>query len=147
MFVLLFLHILLMFTAVAVASGASVLVLMGARRGDRSMVAAITSLPIPQMAPILYISGGVLGLLTGLAFGYNLLAPWLIIAYVGFALFAAFGILYTGPVFMRTHAVAADPQASGEVFATAMSRFRTDAVVSMAGIAILVADMVFKPFS
>jgi hypothetical protein len=147
MFVLLFLHILLMFTAVAVASGTSILVLLVARRGDQSVVAAITSLPIPRIAPFLYISGGVFGLLTALAFGYNLLAPWLIIAYVLFALFAAFGILYTGPVFMRIHAAVADPQVSGEAFAEAISRFRTDAVVTMAGIALLVADMVFKPFS
>src|SRR5579859_8185347 len=92
--VLLFLHILTMFTAVAVAAGTGILVLMGARRGDRSVVAAITSLPIPRIAPILYISGGVLGLATGFAFGYDLLAPWLIIAYVLFAMLAALGILY-----------------------------------------------------
>jgi hypothetical protein len=147
MFVLLFLHIGLMFTAVAVAMGAGILVLIGARRGDRSVVAALTSLPIPRVAPPLYISGGIFGLLTGIAFGYNLLAPWLIIAYVLFALLTALGILYSGPVFERTHAVAIDPQVSVEAFGEAMGRYRADVALTALGVALIIADMVFKPFS
>jgi len=147
MFVLLYLHIVTMFTAVTVVMGAGILVLIGARRGDRSVVAAITSLPIPRLAPPLYIAGGLFGLATAFVFGYNLLAPWLIIAYVLFALLTALGARYSGPLFERTHTLAADPQVSGEAFGEAMSRFRTDAAVTLFGIALIIADMVFKPFS
>jgi protein-S-isoprenylcysteine O-methyltransferase Ste14 len=147
MFILLFLHILMMFTAVAVAGGTNILLLVGARRSDRALVAAITSLPIPRAAPILYITGGLFGLATALSFGFNLLAPWLIIAYVLFAMLAGFGILYSGPIFARVHAVASDAQAGAEAFRKVMRQYRVDAVLSLAGIGLLLADMVFKPFS
>ena len=147
MSVLLFLHILAMFTAVTVVMGAGILVLIGARSGDRSVVAAITSLPIPRLAGPLYGVGGLLGLATAFVFGYNLLAPWLIIAYVLFAILTVVGIRISGPIFETTHAVAADPAASSEVFGQAMGRFRADAVLTMIGIALIIADMVFKPFS
>src|SRR5690242_17465973 len=147
MFVLLYLHILAMFTAVRVVMGAGILVLIGARGGNRSVVAAITSLPIPRLAGPLYALGGLFGLATAFFFGYNLLAPWLIIAYVLFIFLMAVGIRISGPIFERTHAVASDPAASGEAFGQAMSRFRMDAVGTMIGIALIIADMVFKPFS
>ena len=83
----------------------------------------------------------------GIHFGYNLLAPWLVIAYVLFAILTVVGIRISGPIFERTHAVAADPAASNELFGQAMSRFRMDAAVTLVGIALIVADMVFKPFS
>jgi len=147
MFVLLYLHILAIFTAVTVVMGAGILVLIGARGGNRSVVAAITSLPIPRLAGPLYSIGGLFGLATAFVFGYNLLAPWLIIAYVLFAILTAMGIRISGPIFERTHAVASDPAASNELFGQAMSRFRMDAAVTLVGIALIVADMVFKPFS
>ena len=147
MFVLLYLHIITMFTAVTVVMGAGILTLIGAAGGNRSTVAAITSLPIPRLAGPLYSLGGLFGLATAFVFGYNLLAPWLVIAYVLFVLLTALGIRVSGPLFERTHAVATDPAASPEVFSQAMSRFRMDAGVTLAGIALIIADMVFKPFS
>src|SRR5205085_1157060 len=105
MFVLLYLHILAMFTAVTVVMGAGILVLIGARGGERSVVAAITSLPIPRLAGPLYAVGGLFGLATAFVFGYNLRAPWLIIAYVLFAILTVVGIRVSGPIFERTHAV------------------------------------------
>jgi len=147
MFVLLYLHILAMFTAVTVVMGAGILVLIGARGGERAVVAAITSLPIPRLAGPLYAVGGLFGLATAFVFGYNLLAPWLIIAYVLFAILTVVGIRVSGPIFERTHAVASDPTASSEQFVQTMSRFRMDALLTLVGIALIIADMVFKPFS
>jgi hypothetical protein len=147
MFILLFLHILMMFTAVAVAGGTNILLLVGVRRRDRTLIAAITSLPIPMVAPILYITGGLFGVATALAFGFNLLAPWLVVAYVLFAMLAALGVLYSGPLFARVHAVAADAQAGAEAFREVMGQYQIDAALSLAGIGLLLADMVFKPFS
>jgi protein-S-isoprenylcysteine O-methyltransferase Ste14 len=147
MHLLLFLHILVMFTAVTVAAGTGLLVLVAAARGDRVLVSGALSLPVPKLAPILYISGGLLGLLTALTFGYNLLSPWLVIAYVLFAMLAALGIFYSGPTFEKFHAVASDSTADGEAFAAALRSFQIDTLVTYAGIVLIVADMVFKPFS
>lgn len=147
MSVLLYLHILAMFTAVMVVMGAGVLTLIGARGGNRSVVAAITSLPIPRVAGPLYGIGGLFGLATAFVFRYNLLAPWLIIAYVLFVLLTILGIRVSGPIFERTHEIASDPGTTSDAFDQAMNRFRVDAVVTLIGIALIIADMVFKPFS
>ena len=147
MFLLLFLHILVMVTAVTVTVGTALVVLVAAARRDRALVAGASSLPVSKMAPILYISGGLLGLATALTFGYNLLSPWLVIAYVLFAMFALLGITYSGPTLERLHAVAADATLDGEAFGTAIRRFQVDTFLTYAGIVLLVADMVFKPFS
>ncbi len=147
MYVLLYLHILTMFTAVSLAAGSSIFVLIAARRRDRAAVAALTRLPIDRMVPPLYIVGGLFGLATALVFGYDLLAPWLIIAYLIFAGLAALGIVYSGPLMGRVHAVASDEAADAQAFGDVIRRFQLDAVLSLGGIAIIVADMVFKPFS
>ncbi len=147
MYLLLYLHILLMFTAVSIAAGSSILVLIAAGRRERALVAALTALPLDRIVPPLYIVGGLVGLGTGLAFGYDLLAPWMVIAYVIFALMTALGILYSGPLLGRVHAIATDEGAESQAFTDVLRRFRIDAVLSLGGIALIVADMVFKPFS
>jgi hypothetical protein len=147
MYVLLYLHILTMFTAVSLAAGASILMLIAARRGDRAVVAGLAGLPIARTVPALYVVGGLFGLGTALTFGYNLLAPWLVIAYLVFAFLAGLGIAYSGPLMARVHAIASDRGADGTAFADVMRRFQLDAALSLGGIAVIVADMVFKPFS
>lgn len=147
MFVLLYLHILVMFTAVAVAAGTGLLIQVAAARGDRQLVAGAASLPVPKAAPILYVTGGLFGLATALTFGYNLLSPWLVIAYLLFACLAALGIFYSGPTFERLHAAAIDGSVDSATFGSAVRRFQVDALLTYAGILLLVADMVFKPLS
>lgn len=147
MFVLLYLHILTMFTAVAMAAGSSILVLLAGRRGDRLLIASITGMGLDRVIPPLYISGGLFGILTAATFGYNLVAPWLLIAYILFAALMLLGITYSGPLMGRMHAVAADQGADAQAFGEVMQRFRMDTLVSLGGIALIVADMVFKPFS
>lgn len=147
MYVLLYLHILTMFTAVAMAAGSSILVLLAAGRGDRLLVASITGMRLDRIIPPLYIAGGLFGILTGATFGYSLVAPWLVIAYLVFAALMVLGVLYSGPLMGRMHAVASDQGADHQAFAEVMRRFRLDTLVSLGGIAVIVADMVFKPFS
>jgi uncharacterized membrane protein len=143
---LLYLHILTMFAAVAMAAGSSILVLLADRRGDRRLVASITGLPLDRVIPPLYISGGLFGILTAVAFGYSLVTAWLLIAYTLFAALMLLGIVYSGPLMGRVHAIASDQEADPHAFAEVMQRFRLDTAVSLAGIALIVADMVFKPF-
>ena len=147
MFVLLYLHILTMFAAVSLAAGSSLLLLIAARRGDRVLIAELTGLPIDRIVPPLYILGGLFGLATALAFGYDLLAPWLVVAYVLFAALTVLGIAYSGPLLGRVHTLAADQGAGGPGFEEIVRRFQLDAAVSLLGIALIVADMVFKPFA
>jgi hypothetical protein len=147
MYVLLYLHILTMFTAVALAAGSTILLLIAGQRGDRQLVAGLTGLPIDRVVPPLYILGGLFGLGTALAFGYSLVAPWMVIAYVLFAALTALGVLVSGPLMARIHAAASDHAGGEGALSRVMRRFWLDSVVSLAGIALLVGDMVFKPFS
>jgi len=54
--------------------------LIAERSGQMALVrgVAIASKPIGVAIPIFFISGGLLGLLTAINVGYNLLAPWLV---------------------------------------------------------------------
>ena len=45
----------------------------------------------------------------------------------------------------RLHAIASDQGAEPQAFAEIMRRFRLDTASSLGGIALIVADMVFKP--
>lgn len=147
MYVLLYLHIITMFTAVSLAAGSSILLLIGARRGDRALVASLTGLSLDRIIPPLYVVGGLFGIATGLTFGYNLLAPWMLIAYVLFAGLAGMGILYSGPLMGRVHAVASGQGGDSQAFAVLIRRFQLDTLISLGGIGLIVADMVFKPWS
>jgi len=147
MYVLLYLHILTMFSAVAMAAGSSILVLLAARRRDRLLVASITGMHLDRIIPPLYLAGGLFGILTGATFGYSLVAPWMLIAYAVFAALMVLGVLYSGPLMGRVHAVASDQGADPQAFAEVMRRFRLDTLVSLGGIALIVADMVFKPLT
>jgi hypothetical protein len=146
-YLLLYLHIVTMFIAVSVAAGSSILLLVGARRGDRQLVAGLSALPIDRIVPPLYMVGGLFGLGTGLAFGYNLVAPWMLIAYALFAVLTFLGIRYTGPLVGRVHVVASDQATDAQAFAQVIRRFQLDTMITLGGIALIVADMVFKPFA
>jgi hypothetical protein len=147
MYVLLYLHILTMFTAVTLAGGTSIFMLIADWRADRALAAALTGLPLDRIIPPFYLIGGLFGLLTAVSFGYGLLAPWLLIAYALFAALMALGILYSGPLLNRVRAAATDESVDLGAFAGVMRLGRVDSVISLTGIALIIADMVFKPFS
>lgn len=144
----LYLHVIAMFAAVAVAMGSSLVLLIAARRGELEAIRAITGMPLGRLIPILYISGGLLGLATAISFGFNLLAPWLVIAYALFVILTAIGIAFSGRLIERLHAVLTEPAsaADGEL-ERLLRRLVPDLIVTGAGIALIVADMVYKPFS
>jgi hypothetical protein len=149
----LWLHITTMFTAIAISFGPALLVEL-AYRSDRVAPVremALLAVPIGRVIPILFVLGGLLGLVTAINFGYNLLAPWLLIAYVLFA-----SVLITGVAYNRTlaprivHATADVPDGPltpqiAAIFTDPRYRFVTtlDVVVVIA----ILFDMVVKPFS
>jgi hypothetical protein len=144
----LYLHIIAVFAAVSVAMGSSVVLLIAARRRELDVVRAITGMPLGRLIPVLYGIGGLLGLATAISYGFDLLAPWLVIAYVIFAVLTVVGIVFSGPLIERLHAVLTNPSAGGEgELDRLLGRLTLDTIGTTTGIALIIADMVFKPFS
>jgi hypothetical protein len=110
-----FLHVVFMFTAVAISYGPELLLIIAIRTGRTEMVRAVTAVSERSNPgiPVFYLGGGLLGLIAAINLGYNLLAPWLIMAYVLFAYnmvvgAAVFGRWATG-VAKRTRALPDGP--------------------------------------
>lgn len=147
--VFIFLHVLTMFVAVAMAYGPALMMLVAQNdvRTLRGVMAANASLT-RFVAPTF-----VLGLLFGVAaifvHNFNPLAGWLVIAYVLFAATALMPIVFTGPWMKRVTAAAeasADDAPSAELRELLTSRrnrllLALDALIIVA----LIADMVLKP--
>ena len=90
---LIFLHVMTMFVAVALSLGGTIFFVLAARTGRTEAVRSIGAFgrPATRYIPVLFIIGGILGLVTAIVLDYNLLAPWLIIAYSLFAALAVSG--------------------------------------------------------
>jgi hypothetical protein len=149
----LWLHISLMFTAITISYGPALLTELAYRSGSVATLrgVALASAPIGRLIPVFYIVGGLFGLWTAINFGYNLLAPWLLIAYALFASAMVTGIGFNakfGPRLLQATADVPDgsmtPAISG-LFTDPRYRFvtRLDLLVVIA----IVFDMVVKPFS
>jgi len=148
-FLLLLLHILTMFVAVTLAAGTLLFVLVAARTGRTPAALEIAALPTQRFIPPAFILGGLFGLATGLAFGYNLLAPWLVIAYVLFVAATVWGIRVTSPAMRRLAKVAgAEGEAAdaGDVERMLGRRLTIDAGFTFLVIGLIILDMVVKPF-
>lgn len=149
----LWLHITLMFAAITISFGPSIVLMLAYRAGDagtlRGLARALT--PLDRLIPIFYLGGGLFGLWTAINFGYDLLAPWLVIAYVLFAVAMITGVTFNRTFGPRLVAATADipdgrlTPAIVEMFADPRYRFVTalDTIVMVA----LIFDMVIKPFS
>jgi hypothetical protein len=152
-FLLLFLHITTMIAAVTVSYGPSLAFRMAVRTGQVSSVrgALASAQPLGPWIPILYVAGGVFGLLTAISFGSNLLAPWLVIAYVLWVVAMLTGLAIHAPHARRLGPlVAATPDGPippdlGAVLAD--PRERAASILDYVVIVAILFDMVFKPFS
>jgi hypothetical protein len=148
-----FLHIAAMFCAVGVSIGTDMMAHRIAGTGDvrsiRTFFAQARQLVI--LMPILFLTGLALGLLTALSGALNLLAPWLVIAYVLFGLTLALHATIGARWFRRMDELAiASPEdhASADLLAVANSpsaRYLTWYTIAM--IVFFVFLMVTKPFS
>jgi hypothetical protein len=148
-----FLHIAVMFAAVAIALGPE-LVLRGIGRSrDVRVIRAGYSLAerIGRAIPPLFFTGLIFGLLTAWVGGMNFLAPWLLIAYGLFIVATILGARVTAPHVSHVAALAArsPDEAPSTELATAMAGRRADVLFAVDAIIILafVFDMVVKPFT
>jgi hypothetical protein len=152
-YLLLFVHIALMIAATTVGYGGTLLLRVAYLSGQigplRGVGYAVAK--TARFVPILYISGGVFGLLTAIAFGFPLIAPWLVIAYVLFALAMLLGI---GPsrIWGERAGKAISTAPDGSISPEVRELFDAQStiallVVDVALVVLLVFDMVIKPFS
>jgi uncharacterized membrane protein len=150
---LLFLHIVLIFTAITLAYGPEGLLVFAVRSNRTEAVRSVLSSaqPVQRIFPIFFGLGGLFGLLAAWNAGFDLLAPWLVIAYVLFVVLTIIGAGFTGPR-MKKLAMVVGPAPDGPLSpeARAMARDRTLVVVLSIDFALLlflIFDMVVKPFS
>ncbi len=152
-YLLLFAHISLMFTGVTVAWGPLIPVRVAYQTGQVAPVRATATMAVKlgRVIPAFYMTGGLFGLLNAIAFGYNLVAPWLVIAYVLFAVATVIGIRWTGPTVERIAELAKGapdgpiPASLRELFSSTRSVVLTTVDIGL--VFVLVLDMVVKPFS
>lgn len=149
----LFLHVTTMFAAIAVGYGISTMLRVAYGTGQVAALRGVglTAAKLGRLIPVLFISGGLFGLITGISFGYNLLAPWLIIAYVLFAIAMVIGVAENAPfgrklgAILMTTADGPIPPAIRELFDDRRTVILS--VIDYLVVIVLIYDMVVKPFS
>jgi hypothetical protein len=148
-----FLHIATVMAAVSLSLGPFLLL---RRIGDSGDVPAMRrafalATPLVRVIPAVFGLGAVLGVVAIFANGFNPFEPWLIIAYVMFALAAVVGARLTDPWFKRITRLAAEsPDAAPSLELLNALRDPTMRAVDWFDRIIILAfifDMVFKPFS
>ena len=148
-----FLHIAGMFIAVMVAFGSGLVMRFAYMTGQVAAVRGVgmASVRLGRFIPILFIIGGLLGFLTAISSGVDLLAPWLVIAYVLFAIAMLIGIVENAPWGRRMGALLAqtpDGPLTPEIRAMFTdTRVVALTVVDYAVVVLVIFDMVVKPFS
>ena len=149
----LFLHIVVIFTAITAGYGVTLLMRIAYMSGQVGLLRGVgfAAGRLGPVIPILFIVGGTFGLLTALATGTDLLAPWLLIAYVLFLIAMLIGIFENAPTGRKLGQLlmaAPDgpiPANIRELFDN--PRARAILVVEVLLPFVFVFDMVVKPFS
>jgi hypothetical protein len=150
---LLFLHITFFIIAITISYGPLLLLRLAYGTGEvgniRGLAVVHSRLGLPTF--VMYMLGGIFGGLTAIAFGFDLLAPWLVIAYVAFAIAVLTGVTdnRTWPLRLA-EAVKRTPDGplTPEIRDLFMNR-RTLSVLAIdsAWFFVIIFDMVIKPFS
>jgi len=150
----LFLHISFIFTGITVGYGTTLLLRVAYMSGQVGIMRGVgyAAGKLGPAIPILFIVGGLFGLLTGIVKGTNLLAPWLVIAYVLFVIAMLIGIFENaatgrklGPLLMAADVTQPLPAAVRELFDSPRARYLL--IVDILLPFVFVFDMVVKPFS
>jgi hypothetical protein len=147
-----FLHIAVMFTAVAVTIGPNILLRRIGKSGEVPAIRHSFALaaPVTRFIPPLYMLGAALGIVAIFTNGFDPFQPFLLIAYVLFVIATVVGIRVTEPWFKRViEASATSPDAApSPELAAALDapagRFLDwfDPLI----ILLFIFDMVVKPF-
>jgi hypothetical protein len=150
---LLFVHITVMFAAVMAAFGSGLVMRVAYMTGQVAAIRGVgmASARLGPLIPILFIIGGLFGLFTAISFGVDLLSPWLIIAYVLWALAMVIGVVENAPWGRRMGALLARTP-DGPLTPEIVTMFTDTRVVALTVIdylivVVLIFDMVVKPFS
>jgi len=149
--IFIFLHVLAMFTAVALAYGPAALMVVASRRRDVRALRAIvsTSERLGPAVGIAFAAGIVLGLVSVFLYNFDPLQGWLVIAYVLVVVSLGMTFLFTNPWLKKVAAAAEaspDDQMSAELLELVDSpRNRGLLAFDALLIVLLIADMVLKP--
>lgn len=149
--VFVFLHVVTMFVAVAMAYGPAMLMVVASRRRDVRALRAITATS-NRLGPFVgatFAVGTVLGIVAIFVHGFNPLQGWLVIAYVLVVASLVMTFSFTRPWLKKVEAAAAaspDDTMSTELDALVNGgRNQALLIVDALLIVALIADMVLKP--
>lgn len=145
-----FLHIAMMFAAVASAVIPEVVLHLVANTRDPRAIASLAHVAerIGKFIPVFFIGGAIFGLLAAWAGQMDFTAPWLIATYVLFVTAMVTGILFSDPwvARLRTAAVASQDGPSPELEAVINEpRAKLASAWLMLTIVVIISLMVFKP--
>ena len=149
--IFIFLHVLAMFTAVALAYGPAALMVVASRRRDVRALRGIvsTSERLGPLVGIAFATGIVLGLVSVFLYNFDPLQGWLVIAYVLVVVSLGMTFLFTNPWLKKVAAAAEaspDDEMSSELLELVNSpRNRALLAFDALLIVLLIADMVLKP--
>jgi hypothetical protein len=148
-----YLHILSMFLAVALVVGPDLLLYRTARSGEVRAIRTVFGLarPLSLAVPVAFALGLLFGFLAVFAGGFDLFAPWLVIAYVVFAIGALAGAAVVAPWQRKVAAAAAtSPEGAPSPALAALLRDRKPTYAMLIDFVTVVGTlfaMVMKPFS
>jgi hypothetical protein len=149
--IFIFLHVLAMFIAVALAYGPAALLVVATQRKDVRALRAISSTNerVGPLVGIFFGLGIVLGLVSVFVYGFDPLQGWLVIAYVLVVVSLAITFTFTSPWLRKVKEAAdasPDDAMSPELEELLSSpRNRALLVLDALLIILLIADMVLKP--
>jgi hypothetical protein len=151
--ILLFLHITFFIAGITISYGPLLLLRLAYRTGEVGNIRglAVVHSRLGPLTFLMYMLGGIFGGLTAIAFGFDLLAPWLVIAYVAFGIAVLTGVTENRTWPLRlAEAVKRTPDGplTPEIQDLFMNR-RTLSVlaIDIAWFFVIIFDMVIKPFS
>ena len=149
--ILVFGHIALMFVAVMISYGPTLMFMLALQSNKVENVRAVGRAvqPIVRFIPVAYAAAAVFGVAAALTIGYNLLAPWLVISYVIFVVLLILGVAYAGPATAQIGAAVADlpDGALPEEVRAKGRRFSLVETLDFVCLLVVIYVMVAKPFS
>jgi len=150
--VLVFAHIALMFLAVMISYGPTLMFLLALRsnRVETLRAVGVAVQPLVRLIPVSYGLAAAFGVAAAVVIGHNLFVPWLVISYVIFVVLLVAGAAYAGPHLARVGAEIAqlpDGPLPPELRAAAGGRFVWFEVLDFLGLLAVIYVMVAKPFS
>lgn len=145
-----FLHIAMMFGAVASAVIPEVVLHVVANTRDTRAIVTMAGIAerIGKLVPIFFVGGAVFGLLAAWAGELDFTAPWLLATYVLFVVAMATGALFSDPWVgrLRTAAAASGDAPTAELQAVIDEpRAKIASGWLMLSVVVIIALMVFKP--